>query len=434
MNIDGMILDNFKLFTEFTKQNPVIAGVVSLWGLSVGTWLLRHLPKTVKNFIERQFTVRVEFHNSDKIFYHLDCWFNDQKFIQRFRTLKVKSGQWGDSDDTQITAGFGYHWFFHKYRLYKYTRTKQDSQGIATEKETIEITLYGRSQKKVRALVAHIVKEIMSGERDDEIKLYEYSRDYWSFLTKIPKRPWESLVLNGTIKEDIEQCILDFANEDEVKWKLENGINNKITIQLEGPPGTGKTTFVKTLASKLNKDIYILSLNEVSDKGLRDALNSVPDNAIVLMEDIDSCSSTKQRKVSRKETVLQPVEGEQDNSSAMSLLSIQGILNALDGITSNSGRIVFTTTNHPENIDKAIMRKGRINHRFYFGSLDEEAIRKFLNRFFDDIDFSTIIFKKDVIPADLEAYILEYKNDIKSILEKIAVSYHIENKDIEVMA
>jgi hypothetical protein len=48
-------------------------------------------------------------------------------------------------------------------------------------------------------------------------------------------------------------------------------------------------------------------------------------------------------------------------------LSLSGILNALDGVVDCPGRIVVMTTNHPERLDKALIRPGRIDKQLYLG-------------------------------------------------------------------
>ncbi|KAF4676107.1 hypothetical protein FOL47_006715 [Perkinsus chesapeaki] len=48
-------------------------------------------------------------------------------------------------------------------------------------------------------------------------------------------------------------------------------------------------------------------------------------------------------------------------------LSLSGLLNALDGIVDSPGRILVMTTNHPERLDPALIRPGRINKRIHMG-------------------------------------------------------------------
>ncbi|GMH38307.1 hypothetical protein BSKO_06191 [Bryopsis sp. KO-2023] len=56
-------------------------------------------------------------------------------------------------------------------------------------------------------------------------------------------------------------------------------------------------------------------------------------------------------------------------------LNLAGILNVLDGVVDCPNRIVIMTTNHPEKLDPALVRPGRINKKLYLGLLrSKEAI------------------------------------------------------------
>ena len=48
----------------------------------------------------------------------------------------------------------------------------------------------------------------------------------------------------------------------------------------------------------------------------------------------------------------------------MNRLTFSGLLNAIDGVTSTEGRIVFMTTNYPERLDAALIRPGRVDFRY----------------------------------------------------------------------
>lgn len=45
----------------------------------------------------------------------------------------------------------------------------------------------------------------------------------------------------------------------------------------------------------------------------------------------------------------------------------QGLLNVLDGVVDTPNRIVIMTTNHPEALDAALIRPGRIDKKIYLG-------------------------------------------------------------------
>jgi len=45
-------------------------------------------------------------------------------------------------------------------------------------------------------------------------------------------------------------------------------------------------------------------------------------------------------------------------------LNLSGILNALDGVVDSPNRILIMTTNHPEKLDPALIRPGRVDKKF----------------------------------------------------------------------
>lgn len=50
-------------------------------------------------------------------------------------------------------------------------------------------------------------------------------------------------------------------------------------------------------------------------------------------------------------------------------LDLAGLLNVLDGVVDSPNRIVIMTTNHPEKLDPALIRPGRINKQILMGYL-----------------------------------------------------------------
>merc|ERR1711935_711114 len=56
-------------------------------------------------------------------------------------------------------------------------------------------------------------------------------------------------------------------------------------------------------------------------------------------------------------------------------LDLSGVLNVLDGVVDCPDRIVIMTTNHPEKLDPALIRPGRINLKIYLGFVEcQEAM------------------------------------------------------------
>ena len=49
-----------------------------------------------------------------------------------------------------------------------------------------------------------------------------------------------------------------------------------------------------------------------------------------------------------------------------SALTLAGLLNALDGPTASTGRLLFMTTNNKDKLDRALIRSGRIDYDLRF--------------------------------------------------------------------
>ncbi len=59
---------------------------------------------------------------------------------------------------------------------------------------------------------------------------------------------------------------------------------------LYGPPGTGKTTFINAIAGELKLNLCVLSLQdeEITEDKLINALETIPNRSLVLLEDVDA--------------------------------------------------------------------------------------------------------------------------------------------------
>jgi chaperone BCS1 len=217
-----------------------------------------------------------------------------------------------------------------------------------------------------------------------------------------------TVVLDDKQKAMILKDINDFFHPRTPRWYANRGIPYRRGYLFHGPPRTGKTSLSFALAGLFGLDIYCLSLSEatLTEEDLITLFNSLPHRCVVLLEDIDSAGvlrktndgegnsegingrnkhkedveeNKEEKKENEKTTtatataiakaVAQAVRGANDASEAgrrsPSLnnqgVSMSGLLNAIDGVASQEGRVLVMTTNHPENLDKALVRPGRID-------------------------------------------------------------------------
>jgi regulatory protein YycI of two-component signal transduction system YycFG len=133
-------------------------------------------------------------------------------------------------------------------------------------------------------------------------------------------------------------------------------------FMFHGMPGTGKTTYIKYLADKVDRDfIYIPTTmieNFTSDPNCLHTLISKP-NCVIILEDAEKAILKRQ--------------GDGMDSSAVSAL-----LNLSDGILSDilKTSVVLTYNCPKQDVDDALKRKGRLQVEYEFGALSVEDAKK----------------------------------------------------------
>jgi len=137
---------------------------------------------------------------------------------------------------------------------------------------------------------------------------------------------------------------------------------------LYGPPGTGKTSLVTALASELALNVCVLSLASpnVTDEKIGNLLASVPRRSVILIEDVDAFFQQRSK------------------ADAGVKVSYSGFINALDGVAAHEGSVVFLTTNHPQLIDEAAIRSGRVDFRLELGLCNRDQLERMFVKFIDD--------------------------------------------------
>ena len=165
--------------------------------------------------------------------------------------------------------------------------------------------------------------------------------------------------------------VRNFLPKAEQRWYSRRGIPHRIGHLYYGPPGTGKSSFALALAGKFNLTIYKLILSDpnLTDGHLESLLDDVPDRCILLIEDIDAYEIAKKRSYTPMEKNVSRSFTEQKKLK----ITLSGLLNALDGVTSKDGIFLIMTTNHPENLDEALIRPGRVDKRIAFNLLKKQG-------------------------------------------------------------
>jgi len=163
-------------------------------------------------------------------------------------------------------------------------------------------------------------------------------------------------------------------------WYAEAGIQHKRGYLLYGAPGTGKSSTIHALASELGLEIYCLSLAtaDLDDSGLSRLIASTPPNSVILIEDIDCAFPSREQAQKQKEAKdLGLVVAE-----TKSTITLSGLLNVLDGVSSEEGRLLFATTNYVDRLDPALLRPGRMDVKIHYKLSTRYQIVNLFKRFY----------------------------------------------------
>ena len=184
----------------------------------------------------------------------------------------------------------------------------------------------------------------------------------WQRLDDLPTRDLDSVILaDGQLDRLIADVGAFLGSEADylrrcVPWHRGH--------MYEGPPGTGKTSVARAIASHFNMDIWYLPLADVrKDCDLLNVVNRISPRSMLLLEDADVFHAATQRE---------------DGDG----VTLSGLLNALDGIATPHGLFTVLTTNTPEILDRAVVRPGRVDLVEHLGLADSDQVSRLLARWY----------------------------------------------------
>ena len=114
-------------------------------------------------------------------------------------------------------------------------------------------------------------------------------------------------------------------------------------------------------------------------------MNSVPENSVILFEDIDcmKAGNRRQEAVGQKHALLLAADA-QNAGADRGGVTLSGLLNVLDGFHAPDNVIFVMTTNDVAALDSALLRPGRIDYRLFMGEAAELQKAELYRRFFPE--------------------------------------------------
>lgn len=311
----------------------------------------------------------------------------------------------------------------------------------SSEKENIEkLYISSSTEKYIREFIDNVH--------------YEWSKEKFKdkrFFLQNYRENDKSLFFRYQLKTNKTMNDLFFKDKGLVQNYINNYKNKKLSklvFLLHGEPGTGKTSLIKAISNELSKDIISINLKAIkSDAELMNCFYSntyevcggmnysVPiDTRMIVIEDIDalddivkersyvsSDSETKETKKNENDLFELIKPGFSTNS-----LTLSGILNCLDGIIEHE-YVIIMTTNHPDKLDAALTRPGRITKKIHLTKITQSVLVDMLEYLYNtkltSSQINNIPESPDIEPCKVE--IMYYEGlSIDQVIDNIKSNLH----------
>ncbi|KAF9881104.1 hypothetical protein CkaCkLH20_01254 [Colletotrichum karsti] len=333
----------------------------------------------------------------------------------------------------------GVHGFWFRNRYFRLHRKQQnvfdgaEAYGTFRKEEDLVISCFGRDPGPIKELL-RFVKEFYYSDhyarttikRPSPQPMRRYGGRYnWSQVANRPVRPMRTVVLDPKQKGQVLADMNEYLHPASPRWYANRGIPLRRGYLFYGPPGTGKTSLSFALAGVFGLDIFVISLLEptLTEEDLGTLFNSLPRRCVVLLEDIDTAGLSRGQdeeiddaapaSESKDDNDNQNANKDGENASkkedrpgrrttkddwkvsdlARALkkeakddkkgISLSGLLNAIDGVASQEGRILVMTTNKPESLDEALIRPGRVDLQVGFTNATPAQATELFQRMYE---------------------------------------------------
>ncbi|KAJ7097167.1 P-loop containing nucleoside triphosphate hydrolase protein [Mycena belliarum] len=362
---------------------------------------LRRLVLAARDKLAASIWITARFEEYDHSFDWMMLWLSKQPSWVEARDLEISTKTFGldasailvpgEEDDQNLSSvssrSLAYLpassvtcslWYRRRYMSIKRVKTKTGRRHSL--EENLYVSILTRHHHVLNELLRAAKKEYMAASQHMIAVHISDSSNNWMQVASRPKRDIKSIILDPGVAELLVGDARDFLSSK--PWYAARGIPFRRGYLLYGAPGSGKTSIISSIAGELGLDIYIISLSRTAldDVALSELISNLPEKCIALMEDIDAAFTHGLNRDVTDEAADTPGAGAA--AAPSSRVSLSGLLNALDGVAAQEGRILYATTNKYSALDPALCRPGRMDIHVEFRLASKDQARRLFTGFF----------------------------------------------------
>ncbi|KAF9872007.1 hypothetical protein CkaCkLH20_10639 [Colletotrichum karsti] len=375
-----------------------IGSIIAIAGTIPTAWrFLQHAWREVYGCIRRFFLASVTIPGGDPVNRSVVKWVlaNRPQHYRSF-TGRTEVGRGGTDRAAalkktrhamQYSPHWDTRWLWYEGHLLVVTRAVGDFSSSLSDPsydgiggEELTISCFGWSARPVQQFI-EACREY--ADRQTQYFVIIYSRDRyglaWKPKARKPLRHLDTVHFNREVKQELLADIRNYLDPKTQMRYQSRSMPYRRGYLFYGPPGTGKSSLSVAIAGEFGLDLYEVKIPSVAtDADLEQMFQEIPPRCVVLLEDIDAVwvDRANQQNGSVSGRSHSP-EGNQSPNCTLS-----GLLNVLDGVGSQEGRIVIMTTNRPEQLDSALVRPGRVDMKILLGNISRKSAEEMFVRMF----------------------------------------------------
>ncbi|KAK4629145.1 putative mitochondrial chaperone bcs1 [Fulvia fulva] len=398
------------------------------------------LVQRMKAYFERSISIS----SSEPMHHMVNSWLAEHtKTDTRSMSLQTGGPSYGSSADASLkfvpnaeSTSFRFNGrTFHVSngaqtinRSYNQSVDRSDYQGIigwrnepktdhgVTQSASMKISYVSFGSKgiaPIKEFLDHVRAKAAKSIGDSQTMFYrmETSGARWAQATAKPSRSMDSVAMPRDKKELLIKDIAAYVAEGSKKWYASMGIPHRRGYLFYGPPGCGKTSAINAIAGDFNLDVFSITLSNpaLTDDLLEELFRTLPERALVLLEDVDV--SGIESRGSNNGHSKRPSKNKKKTG-----VTLSGLLNCIDGACSAEHRVLIMTANTPDSLDPALIRPGRIDGKHLFANATRDVMQQQFAHIFSDIpgvtEFSSEynIPEDRITPAEIQAFLLCHRS------------------------